>query len=373
MSNPIDVKWFTSAMAGAPVISGAPGALIAVLDACLINGFGSVTLLSLTISGGVATATKTGHGFLDHVVLLIEGATPSELNGEKRITLVNANTFTFDATGISDQTATGIITAKMAPLGWEKIYSGVNKAVYGRSDQTSTAMVLRVDDTGTTSATVCGYEEMSDVDTGIGAFAYSPAYFLKSPFEDTVSRVWELIGDSKLFYYFATRNSRNYLTSFHAFGDFIKILDGDSYNCLLHPETSLSYNAAPDLDVGLSTTNSKICRSYTQVGTSIPMLRSSHRTTSACGYGGSIDYPSPVGLSLHIAPIEIWESTSIPRGFYPGAWNPLHTSNTIPHHAIINGGPSLNGHKLMNINLAYYNGYATYYRSVAMDITGPWR
>ena len=51
------VKWFTSDMRGAPVVSGTAGTLIAMLDACLVTGFGVVTATSVTVSGGVATAT----------------------------------------------------------------------------------------------------------------------------------------------------------------------------------------------------------------------------------------------------------------------------------------------------------------------------
>ena len=62
-----EVKVFqniTGTDAGVPQLSGTAGALITVLDACLVNGYGSVTLDSITVTSNVATCTKsTGHGF----------------------------------------------------------------------------------------------------------------------------------------------------------------------------------------------------------------------------------------------------------------------------------------------------------------------
>ena len=63
-------------------------------------------------------------------MLLIAGASPAGLNGEQRVTSVTATQFTFAATE-SDQTATGTITSKIAPIGgWQKAFSGTNKAAY---------------------------------------------------------------------------------------------------------------------------------------------------------------------------------------------------------------------------------------------------
>jgi len=50
------VKVFHSGMTGAPSLSGTAGALIAVLDALLINGFGANNLDSLVIASFQLTA-----------------------------------------------------------------------------------------------------------------------------------------------------------------------------------------------------------------------------------------------------------------------------------------------------------------------------
>lgn len=169
------VRYYDSTMAGAPALSGTVGALIGVLDACLVNGFGTVTLNSLVVAGNVATGTvNAGHGFAMiggavGPVIAIAGATPAGLNGTWCIASVpGSTTFTFSTAGIADQAATGTITAKRPPLGFSKAFSGTNKAAYRADDVASSRLYLRVADDGTGAATyarVRGFETMSDVDT----------------------------------------------------------------------------------------------------------------------------------------------------------------------------------------------------------------
>lgn len=176
MASPVDtsVKFITENMPGAPVLSGTAGALISVLDALLVTGFGLRTATSVTVAGGVATVTLASNAQnanLLHSVILVDGvaAPMADLNGEQRVTAAGTTTLQF-ATAVADGTATGTITVKSAPAGWEKLYSGTNKAVYRSTHVQSAKHCLRVDDTGTTSARVVGYETMTDVDTGVGPF-----------------------------------------------------------------------------------------------------------------------------------------------------------------------------------------------------------
>lgn len=369
MSNPIDVHWFSSEMTGAPTCSGESGKLIAILDACLINGFGSVTLDSLVVASGVATGTlSSGHGFTDHIVALVEGATPSGLNGEKRITVTSSTTFTFDATGISDQTATGTITAKVAPVGWTKTYSGTNKAVYARTAVSATAMLLRVDDSPAQYPTLIMYETMSDVDTGTGPAPTSGSYYTaKSNAASTATRPWRLYADDKALYiYIDTGANGNYNSGFY-FGDINSFKSNDTYHCALiaHPTASVNYAYQARLD---TTTGSLIARSYTQTGAAITFTRYSHYlsgvTVGLAKAGGA--YPSAVDNCFRAWPVDAWETSTVPRGMMPGLWNPLHTNN--PDDAtIITDIPQLAGRNLF-IQKAMDGTYRC-----GMDITGPWR
>ena len=69
------VKYFHSEMPGAPVMSGTAGSRIAVLDACLVDGWGLLTASSVVVAAGVATATfPTSHAFEPRTVALVAGA-----------------------------------------------------------------------------------------------------------------------------------------------------------------------------------------------------------------------------------------------------------------------------------------------------------
>jgi len=133
MASPVDtsVKFVTETMPGAPVLSGTPGALISLLDALLVTGFGLRTATSVVVAGGVATVTLSSNALnanLLHSVILVDGvaAPMADLNGEQRVTAASTTTLQF-ATAVADGTATGTITVKSAPAGWEKLYSGTNK------------------------------------------------------------------------------------------------------------------------------------------------------------------------------------------------------------------------------------------------------
>jgi hypothetical protein len=71
----------------------------------------NVTLTSVTQSNGIATATKTSHGFSDGDVTTISGASPAGYNGTFNITVPDANTFTYEVSSALSTPATGSIEA----------------------------------------------------------------------------------------------------------------------------------------------------------------------------------------------------------------------------------------------------------------------
>ena len=128
-----DIKFYVHTNTGAPQLQNAFGCMIDVLDACLVNGFGSQAVSTLTAVGTTVTATfGSAHNFMQYQVIKIAGATQTEYNGEHRIlTVPTASTLTFElATAPSVPTATGTINASLPPLGWEKPFSSAGKAAY---------------------------------------------------------------------------------------------------------------------------------------------------------------------------------------------------------------------------------------------------
>jgi hypothetical protein len=227
-------------MVGAPSISGTAGTLISAFDACFLNGFNTKTISSITVTDNVATATTTtNHEYMRGAVVVISGANEAVFNGDFRVTSVGNNTtsFTFDIT-TAETAASGTITCKVSPLGFEKPYSGTNLAVY--RSPVGNRKYLRVDDTVATEATARAYETMSGVSTGTGET--SQLFWRRSEAASTAVRSWWLIGTNKCFYFFPRFDNNTSLTFGcpFTFGEFLPMSDLDTWNTLIIGQASSS-------------------------------------------------------------------------------------------------------------------------------------
>ena len=175
-----DIKFYVHTNTNAPQLTNNFGCMIDVLDACLLNGFGSQVVETLTVSGTTATGSYgSAHNYLQYQVVKFANANQAEFNNEFRIlTVPNANTITFQLPSVpSVTTATGTITCSLPSLGWLKPFSGTGKAAY-RSSNTLLASrpYLRVVDAldPAYTATYAKYakvgivEDMTDIDMLIG-------------------------------------------------------------------------------------------------------------------------------------------------------------------------------------------------------------
>ncbi len=129
MSQPV---FYHSGMAGFPAgNTRTAGGFIAVLDACLVNGANLTTVVTLTQTGGVATAAFAGnHNFAVGDRVLVEGATPTAYNGRQTVTTITANSVSFAVAGATASPATGTMTVKHQGAGWTKSWSDTNMAAY---------------------------------------------------------------------------------------------------------------------------------------------------------------------------------------------------------------------------------------------------
>lgn len=324
----VPTKWFSSTMGGAPSNSGSAGALISVLDGCFVNGFGTVTLDSLVVSANVATLTKSaGHGFLDQQVIEIAGATPAALNGQWRFTRVSSTSGTFAISGISDQTASGTITAKTPPLGWTKAFSGTNKAAYKLSDPGSTGAYLRVDDTGTTTARARGYVAMSSVDAGTDPFPTDAqvnggGYWVKSNGANSTAHEWLIAGDGSGMYVsmnYQTPGTNYYISYF--FGDSIPLAAGDGYRASLSAAIAADSGAYfAYFDGGLNTNSIKQWFARNHLGASGAVVAARRGAVNALsGSSATFAYPSPMTGGLVLAsPVLVEQHVGELRGAMPG-------------------------------------------------------
>lgn len=387
-----DVKYFTSSMVGAPVLSGTQGSLVAILDACLDTGFGLKTVDSLVVSGGIATATiSTGHSALQYSVVTIAGSTPSGLNGDKRVLSVGVNTVTFDATGVSDQTATGTITLKITPAGWDKAFTGTNKAAYRSRNVAGSRLYYRFDDTGTYTCKVRGYETMTDVDTGTGAFPtvtqmVNGVFVTRSGLAhpSTAARDWFVIANDK-FVYFGQRGystDTRYGAQVAAFGEYKSRKSGDAYAGMLKGNNTSDAAAQPGSDDGVNYshythTKAYLPRDYVGLGGAVALsiVASATEGTSFLSGAGSIPYPNPTDYGLLLCSAQVQETaTRVVRGDMPGLY--MSSQNIINRfapdgatHVLMPDVPDLPDRVVAGIptSQSSLNFGITFF-----DITGPW-
>lgn len=395
MASPVDtsVKFFSSTMVNAPVLNGTAGALIALLDACLKDGFDTKSATSLVVVGGVATLVYSGtHSAEVDSVVTVSGSSISTLNGEQKITAKSANSVSF-ATAAVDGSASGSISFKMAPSTWTKPFSGTNLAVYKSADPLATTAYLRVDDSGTTFARVLGYETMSDVSTGTGPFPTTAqmsggGYWSKSTLANSTGNPWFLITDGRCFYLHvqpaagATPGLNQGFTRF--FGDPIALRpSGDAFSAVLsysNTATILSeWDGAPDGPPVLQIASP---RSYTGVGSSVLQASLPYVGT---GVTSGIDpylgaYPSPVDGAIRLAKRFLTFATTggAPRSDFPGMYHVPHSgvSESIKFGDTIVGTGQVADRRLRAVRPAattittptVSNSGTTFF-----DVTGPWR
>lgn len=389
------VKVFNSTDQGAPSLSGTAGALLAVLDACLVNGYSLLTAQSVAVSGSVATVSfALAHGFAVGRVLLVSGATPSALNGEKRVLSATANSLTFDATGISDGAASGTITLKMAPAGWSKPYvdTGLFVGVYRSTNPKTLGGCLRVDDSNTAYARVVGYEGMNDVNTGVGQAPTSAQVSGGFYWPKAISgggggaRPWVVIADSLGFYLCVAAYSSTspyYYISY--FGDYSSLAQIDAYAWLLtgNKDTASYYRSGnvgsctsfvnPTVDVGCVSP-----RSISGVGGAVFIGRATIgcKAVSAGAMVGGDDYPliypNLAGNGLIVSPVWLCETGVTARGVMPGLYG---TPQNISAQGWLTGRIEegvVPGHKLMHVRVGDIDSSGPV-GGVWIDTTGPWR
>jgi hypothetical protein len=393
---PLDtsVKWFHSGITGAPVMSGLPGSMIGVLDACLVNGWGSTTVDSVVIAGGIATVTRgAGHPFEADMVCEIAGATVTggTLNGQRKvIASLSATQYTIDADGIPNQTATGTITHKIAAAGWQKVFTGTNIAVYRSQDVTGTRFYLRVDDSGANNARVVAYETMGDINTGTGAFPRESQqsggfFWARSNLgsADSTPRRWAFAGDGKFFQLPVnwidavstdTRYGYNGL-----FGDVVRPAGStDSYACIIHGSASSLTGFQPGAQTQeyhstSSATSSYFPRPPTGVGQSVAATRnyavfigSTNGVASGESNANHIAFPNPSNGGVYVSEWHSVDTNFTYRGKVPGFYAiPQRCGGTaFSNRQRLTGVTSLTGRAVRVLN--------TSVGCVAVDCTGPW-
>lgn len=395
------VKYFHSGMTGAPTLfgaipssTGAAGSLINLLDTCLINGFNSQTLTSLSVTSNIATASLAGMTYEAGSVINISGATPSSFNGDWRVATLGSGFVTFETSGIADQTATVAGTIKYAPAGsWNNttVPAGTNIKTYKSTASGATGMILRVDESaGAPNARVVGYESMSDINTGVNPFPTNTQvsgglYWVKSQGADTTVRNWYIVADDRTFY-FGVAYYVIYAHSVVGFGDIISNKASDPYGCIINGHTSTVNTGFPGadganlcyIDTSSVSPGAYLARNVSGIGTSTGgLVRDTYKLghSSYFGYSGglSLAYPNTANTGLYVGSLNIIETSPnrVYRGNHAGIYFCPHYLGTYSNVQIFSNRDrvtniaGLSGRTLMAMN--------SYYGPMFYDITGPWR
>jgi len=376
-------------MAGASTINGVSGSRIAALKAFLVTGFGVKTIDSATtISGGKCRLpfSSGASAAVLNAVITVAGATPAALNGEQKVTAVSSTWVEF-ATALPDGPVTGSITFRMAPLGWEEVYSKTNVSVFRPTDPRSSRPYLRIDDSNALYAIVQMYESMSDVDTG---FNGTPARYWAGRSAAAATAVsWVLAGDScgllvSVAPYSTSAVPSTFPHGLYYFGDCVSDRSGDGYPAVLMGNTS---NAANSSDGSLLTgnvSNAFVMRQaagmgaalQTSVGNELLSTGTSGATGQSASYG---PFPSRAAQALFLTRNIVADGGTFGvagrRGFVPGV---LH----VPQSDVLTAYPTAGIQEVgsgdysgkMLLSVALNSNIASTANGIGfIDITGPWR
>lgn len=410
MADTLPVTYIHNAMRGAPVLNGQVGSLVALLDAFLITGFGLTTATSVSVSGGIATATlPSGQSFEPYSIVAVDGATPAALNGRARVITASSTSITW-ATTAPDGSATGTISLKYAPAaGWEKPFSGTNKAVYRSTDPAGSRFYYRVQDTGGTRAEIRGYESMTDVDTGTGLFpsvlqrAGNGAQMSKSWAKTATAVPYLLAADARMALLCVYWSNSQYPSFFSApirgFGDFDALVSADGFasGVSAAPEGGQFANnqmeGSLDFASDFSATGGAafFARPYSGMGASLPCAvnaycgrpenKKSTQTNVISGNDGHLgDFPSELDGALRLSRCYIGEGNSTkPRANVPGVVYVPHkkVNDVFKRGDVLDGDGEFVGRKLIAVQTcgdwAYINDTTFPHGVSFIDVTGPWR
>jgi hypothetical protein len=284
----------------APVLSGTAGSLITLLDAVLVNGYGSRQAAGWTKpysdAGTYKAVYRQGGGNQRYLRILDDAASLTALTG---------------------------------------------KAADARC-----------------------YLTMSDVDTGTGQFPTGAlsgytTYCAKSSTADSTVRPWIIIATDRSFYIWIDTNSSSY-RSLQFFGDIISINPSDTYNTYWGfadgntGSPNGSQSALTVLDSGYTPAAAFGLIANSIDGTTGPAFVSKFgnynysKQAAALGSAGQI-YPNPADNCLHMGRVFIQTTADGIRGRIPGLWNPYHLKPLV-HRMIFSGNGALSNRQFIALD-----------------------
>jgi hypothetical protein len=311
----MSVTVYRSTDASAPVLTGSVGDLIALLDACLVNGYGS----------------KTAAGW------------------SKPFTATNKATFR-PGSGVQhyfdvDDSGPGVGVAKEARI---------------RGFETMTAVA-----TGTGP-----FPTVAQQTNGL--------FIRKSATADATARVWAVIADDRTAHVLIYTGDTAGIFLAFTIGEFYSLMT-DNYRSILAARatensstTAVSVETwpAPSTTIATASAGHYAPRSYTQLGTAVAICKgwNTWLATSPAG-SGSLDTPNAVDGAMYILPMLLGETTGLVgelRGRKRGVFVPAHKNASLADGQTIDGSGAYAGHVFTVFASTGSTG------TILFDTTGPW-
>lgn len=324
---------YLSTDASAPVLTGVAGSLTALLDAVLVNGYGSQPAAGWTIN---QTATNK--------------------RGYKQGT--GSNGFCLDV----DDSASGGGGAREARMRGYETMSAVGAGTYPFPTTVQ----------GIAGGVICR----------------------KSTSADATARPWYLLADATCFYLFVdTGDTVGYSMGFQ-FGDIYAYKSGDAYSTMISGRAAENSGSAGQdfaanvcggtsmlLPLSTEANATWMDRIWTGVSGSIPV----HRVTSGFAYttgntsggngamGGSyalLAYPNGPDSGLELSPLWIAHHNSL-RGYQKGVWAPCH-NQPLGHGQTFNGSGNMAGKTFLALNIMSNNNYGPAQGQIILETSNTW-
>lgn len=289
---------YKSTDGSAPALSGTAGSLVALLDAILVNGYGS------------KAAAGWGKAF------------------------------------------TGTNKAAYRPASGARLYVRVQDdapGAGGARDARCVGYEVMTDvDTGTGLFPTA-------------AQAANGVFCRKSTTADSTARVWVCFADAVTFYLFVATGDRATQYHQLFFGEFYSLVTSDAYRCFISgntTETASATNANPSdrLDTDQSaisgTSGFYIARGHTGTGGAVAAGRVGNRSfnANATYLNGTLPYTNPADGGLYLSPVWIFDPVTAPtlgiRGRLRGLWHFCHVSTSVADGDTVTGTGDLAGKTL---------------------------
>lgn len=312
---------YKSSDVGSPVFYGTTGSVVALFDACLVNGYPGHTG-----AGWTKPFANTGSG----------GSFTASIGCWRQPTGSQFTLF------VNDNGQSAALYREAWATGWEvlsSMSSSVSNTCGSGSGQFPVAAQLL-----TTGHTVIRKSATSD---------------------SSSLRQWILAADSSSFYFFAATGDTAGMYYGFGFGDIYSFnTNFDAYKCIIMGRNSENTVAANndgfDYFSALNTAvgGNFMARTFTQNVGSITVGKHGDGVKgSTTFYLGSIPFPNGPDTALYISPVWVHENaTSILRGQLRGLYQPLHPIANFVDGQIFSGSLDYNGKTFMVIKTTPNSG-----------------